>query len=124
MSSQSLALLDASSDALSSSLTGGIGTAMYRAPEQEYRPKQSNSSSADKGYDDKADMFSLGVILFKMCHPPFGTGMERLLVMKRLREERMLNCFLGLVKHTEALWKPNSSAASDAKALLSAKFVA
>ena len=76
MSSQSLALLDASSDALSSSLTGGIGTAMYRAPEQEYRPKQSNSSSADKGNDDKADMFSLGVILFEMCHPTFGTGMQ------------------------------------------------
>ena len=52
VSSQSLALLDASSDALSHSLTGGISTAMYRAPEQEYRPKQPNSSSSDKGYDD------------------------------------------------------------------------
>lgn len=26
---------------------------------------------------DKADMFSVGVVLFEMCHPPFTTGMVR-----------------------------------------------
>lgn len=144
------------SDALlSNSLTGGIGTAMYRAPEQEYRPREAGST--DRGYDDKADMFSLGVILFEMCHAPFGTGMERLITMKKLREHAELPADFGeafstpalgsivrwlvqqdptqrpsarqllessllparvdtdskyLKEITEALWKPNSSAAA------------
>jgi serine/threonine protein kinase len=163
-SNLSLAQLDTNNtDGLSNSLTGGIGTAMYRAPEQEYRPresmkdtKDSAAATPDKTYDDKADMFSLGVILFEMCHPPFGTGMERLMVMKRLRDnaelppgfgesystEAMANIVRWLVQRqpsqrptaaqllasslvparvdtdarylreiTEALWKPNSSAA-------------
>ena len=121
-----LATHDGSSLNHSDSLTGGIGTALYRAPEQEYsastrshRPHLSYRSShqgdkddgADasssliqggnakrnpedvgrsggmgRAYDEKADMFSLGVILFEMCHKPFSTGMERLLTLRRLRE--------------------------------------
>jgi serine/threonine protein kinase len=157
-STHSLAQMDSSSNVtdamLANNLTGGIGTAMYRAPEQEYRPR--GAGGADKGYDDKADMFSLGVILFEMCQAPFSTGMERLLVMKKLRENAELPAQFGeaystpalgdvirwLVQHdpdqrptaaqllasalvparvdtdsrylreiTEALWKPNSSAA-------------
>jgi len=87
--------------ALSNSLTGGIGTAMYRAPEQEFRPKE--SLSTDRGYDDKADMFSLGIILFEMCHAPFGTGMERLLTMKKLRDHAELPAGFGEAYSTEAL---------------------
>ena len=106
-STQSLSQMDAhesSADALlSNSLTGGIGTAMYRAPEQEYRPRDASSSGADKGYDDKADMFSLGVILFEMCHPPFATGMERLLVMKKLRDNAELPADFGTSFSTESL---------------------
>lgn len=171
-SNVSLSLLDpqtcsTGSDALlSNSLTGGIGTAMYRAPEQEFQPRErkkekanASCSAADnsRGYDDKADMFSLGVILFEMCHAPFGTGMERLVTMRKLRENAELPAGFGetfstpalgsivrwlvqqdpnqrpsarqllessllparvdtdskyLKEITEALWKPNSSAAA------------
>lgn len=92
----------------SESLTGGVGTALYRAPEQEGRVKaveatglgqglesQSQSESNRKGavplpkggrtYDAKADMFSLGIILFEMCHQPFSTGMERVKTLCALR---------------------------------------
>lgn len=70
------------------SLTGGVGTAMYSAPEQAMSSRQRNASNPDGnfGYDSKADMFSLGVILFEMCWKPFSTGMERISVLKDLRE--------------------------------------
>lgn len=32
-------------------------------------------------YDEKTDMYSLGMLLFEMCHPPFGTKMERTVVL-------------------------------------------
>jgi len=108
VSSASLSQLDQTGDSsaidamLSNSLTGGIGTAMYRAPEQEFRPKEAISST-DRGYDEKADMFSLGIILFEMCHAPFGTGMERLLTMKKLRDNAELPAGFGESYSTEAL---------------------
>lgn len=55
------------------SLTGGVGTALYSAPEQAVTRKY--SSAAGLSYDSKADMFSLGVILFEMSWKPFSTGM-------------------------------------------------
>ena len=30
-------------------------------------------------YDQKVDLYSLGIIFFEMCHP-FSTGMERMMV--------------------------------------------
>ncbi len=45
-----------------SSITGGVGTALYMAPEQEF----SKSLKGKPSYDSKADMFSLGVLLFEM----------------------------------------------------------
>ena len=78
----------------SESLTGGVGTALYRAPEQEGRSKESAPdasvphSAAVRGartYDAKADMFSLGIILFEMYHEPFSTGMERVKTLCALR---------------------------------------
>lgn len=73
------------------SLTGGVGTAMYSAPEQAVSSRRRHPGSGDPsnstfGYDSKADMFSLGVILFEMCWKPFSTGMERISVLKDLRE--------------------------------------
>ena len=58
------------------SMTGGVGTTFYRAPEQEgkFPPSKENS---DSSYDVKADIFSFGIILFEMFHPPFSTYMER-----------------------------------------------
>lgn len=34
-----------------------------------------------KRYDEKTDVYSLGMLLFEMCHPPFGTKMERTVVL-------------------------------------------
>lgn len=88
----------------SENLTGGVGTALYRAPEQEgaqvpektqtpsVGPDNSSaslpvnaSSSSRMMYDAKADMYSLGIILFEMCHQPFSTGMERVETLQLLR---------------------------------------
>mmetsp|Transcript_1566 Transcript_1566/g.1376 ORF Transcript_1566/g.1376 Transcript_1566/m.1376 type:complete len:87 (-) Transcript_1566:491-751(-) len=49
-----------------SSKTIGIGTGHYRSPEL----RQSGR------YDEKTDIYSLGVILLEMCYF-FSTGMER-----------------------------------------------
>lgn len=54
------------------SITGGVGTIGYRAPEQE----ASSSKNATKGfgsYNVQVDIYSLGIILFEMFHPPFET---------------------------------------------------
>lgn len=54
----------------------GVGTTLYRAPEV-YESDQ---------YDEKCDMFSLGIMLFEMLVPPFDTGMERHLTLTKLRK--------------------------------------
>jgi serine/threonine protein kinase len=57
-------------------LTSQIGTFTYASPEQ-----------IDGGeYNSSTDMFSLGVILFEMCHLPFSTGMERMVTISNARE--------------------------------------
>ena len=68
-----------------SSLTAGVGTALYRAPEYE----RLESARRDSG--DKADMFSLGIVLFEMASPPFPTGMERIAQITALREEGIIS---------------------------------
>ena len=52
------------------SMTGGVGTTFYIAPEQQHSLMKRKSESA---YGVQADIFSLGVILFEMFHPPFET---------------------------------------------------
>ena len=37
-------------------------------------------------YDEKADMYSLGIVLFELFHPPFNTLMERARTVMALRE--------------------------------------
>lgn len=71
----------------SSSLTIGVGTAMYRAPELE---TQVNTSSKAVAYDEKADMYSLGIILYEMCCPIFTTGMERIITLRALRDKHTI----------------------------------
>ena len=61
------------------SLTGGVGTAFYRAPEQE-----------EGRYDQKADLFSLGVIFLEILHEPFSTFMERAEVLTGYRNSGLL----------------------------------
>ncbi|KAJ1453569.1 hypothetical protein M885DRAFT_588562 [Pelagophyceae sp. CCMP2097] len=60
------------------SLTGGVGTALYRAPEV---------AGKTTGYDVAADMFSFGVIIFEIIHPPFATAMERIERLTQLRNQ-------------------------------------
>lgn len=60
------------------SQTGQVGTALYTAPEL--------SGNASKStYNQKVDLYSLGVIFFEMCTPPLNTGMERVKTIAALR---------------------------------------
>jgi len=60
------------------SFTKDIGTASYVAPEVR--------SAGNGKYDEKADMFSLGVILLEM-NVPFSTGMERAETLAQLQKD-------------------------------------
>ncbi|OQR87627.1 serine/threonine protein kinase [Achlya hypogyna] len=62
-------------------ITAGVGTAFYRAPEQEKQGQR---------YNQKADMFSLGILFFEMWSPPFTTLMERAEALIELREHNVL----------------------------------
>ena len=37
-------------------------------------------------YNEKVDVYSLGIIFFEMCHPPLNTGMERIKVLSSIRQ--------------------------------------
>lgn len=63
------------------SLTGHVGTALYVAPEL--------SSSAKAVYNQKVDIYSLGVILFEMCYRALSTGMERIKILSGLRSKEI-----------------------------------
>lgn len=64
------------------SITGGVGTTHYIAPEQAGHGR--NSGKGPNAYDMKADIFSLGVVMFEMFHS-FSTRMERATTLQRLR---------------------------------------
>jgi len=57
--------------------TRSLGTTYYVAPEMK--------SGFSGHYNEKVDMFSLGVIFFEMCHP-LPTGMERDQTLRQIRE--------------------------------------
>ncbi|GAM17325.1 hypothetical protein SAMD00019534_005000 [Acytostelium subglobosum LB1] len=58
-------------------MTGGVGTPFYCCPEILKNTKQ---------YGVKVDIYSLGIILFEMCHS-FQTQMERSKILHELRNE-------------------------------------
>ena len=60
-------------------ITSGIGTYMYASPEQP----------AGGDYDEKTDIYSLGIILFEICHAAFSTGMERAMVLRDLHRRQL-----------------------------------
>lgn len=62
-----------------SSLTGKVGTALYVAPELV------DNVASRSTYNQKVDLYSLGIIFFEMCHPRFETAMERHQVITALR---------------------------------------
>ena len=70
--SRSITSNNVSQASFTESMTGGVGTMFYRAPEQEgtqYKAKIKGESS----YNIQVDIYSLGIILFEMFHPPFDT---------------------------------------------------
>ncbi|PYH98974.1 Serine/threonine-protein kinase [Aspergillus ellipticus CBS 707.79] len=58
--------------------TRSLGTTYYVAPEMK--------SGLTGNYNDKVDMYSLGVIFFEMCHA-LPTGMERDQTLRAIREQ-------------------------------------
>ncbi|KAM3870802.1 eIF-2-alpha kinase GCN2 [Diretmus argenteus] len=60
-------------------MTGMVGTALYVSPEVQGNTKAT--------YNQKVDLFSLGIILFEMSYRPMTTGAERISVLSQLRTE-------------------------------------
>ncbi|XP_073683302.1 eIF-2-alpha kinase GCN2 isoform X1 [Garra rufa] len=60
-------------------LTGMVGTALYVGPEVQGNTKAT--------YNQKVDLFSLGIILFEMSYRPMNTASERIFVLSQLRKE-------------------------------------
>ncbi|XP_039198591.1 eIF-2-alpha kinase GCN2 isoform X1 [Crotalus tigris] len=58
-------------------LTGMVGTALYVSPEVQ--------GSTKSTYNQKVDLFSLGVIFFEMSYHPMTTASERIFVLSQLR---------------------------------------
>uniref|UniRef100_A0A3B4ERC7 non-specific serine/threonine protein kinase n=1 Tax=Pundamilia nyererei TaxID=303518 RepID=A0A3B4ERC7_9CICH len=58
-------------------MTGMVGTALYVSPEVQGNTKAT--------YNQKVDLFSLGIILFEMSYRPMTTGAERIAVLSQLR---------------------------------------
>ena len=44
---------------------------------------------SENDYDEKSDVFSLGIILFELFHPAFTTNMERLIKLRKLHEQQI-----------------------------------
>uniref|UniRef100_A0A4W6DWG7 Eukaryotic translation initiation factor 2 alpha kinase 4 n=1 Tax=Lates calcarifer TaxID=8187 RepID=A0A4W6DWG7_LATCA len=63
----------------SGNMTGMVGTALYVSPEVQGNTKAT--------YNQKVDLFSLGIILFEMSYRPMTTGAERINVLSQLRAE-------------------------------------
>uniref|UniRef100_A0A8D2L6M6 eIF-2-alpha kinase GCN2 n=1 Tax=Varanus komodoensis TaxID=61221 RepID=A0A8D2L6M6_VARKO len=59
------------------SLTGMVGTALYVSPEV-----QGNTKST---YNQKVDLYSLGIMFFEMSYHPLTTASERIVVLSQLR---------------------------------------
>ncbi|KAL6267393.1 hypothetical protein P5V15_000468 [Pogonomyrmex californicus] len=65
------------------SLTGQVGTALYVAPEL-------TTKAAKAIYNQKVDIYSLGIIFFEMTYKPLTTGMERVKVLLNLRSKEIV----------------------------------
>ncbi|XP_070698000.1 eIF-2-alpha kinase GCN2 isoform X2 [Pempheris klunzingeri] len=63
-------------------MTGMVGTALYVSPEVQGNTKAT--------YNQKVDLFSLGIILFEMSYRPMPTGAERISVLGQLRGEPII----------------------------------
>ncbi|XP_014673320.1 PREDICTED: eukaryotic translation initiation factor 2-alpha kinase 4-like [Priapulus caudatus] len=64
-------------------LTGKVGTALYVSPELM-------AGTGTVSYNQKVDIYSLGVIFFEMCYPKPSTTMERVKIIGQLREPQIV----------------------------------
>ncbi|WEW56618.1 eukaryotic translation initiation factor 2-alpha kinase [Emydomyces testavorans] len=74
----STAVQSSSIQDIGESFTRSIGTTYYVAPEMK--------SASDGQYNEKVDMFALGIIFFEMCHP-LNTAMERDHTLQEIRQK-------------------------------------
>jgi len=65
-------------------LTSGVGTYIYASPEQ---------LASSQGYDNKTDIYSLGILLFELLWP-FKTGMERIKTLTNIRNGKFPENFV------------------------------
>jgi len=65
-------------------LTSGIGTYIYASPEQ---------LASSQAYDNKTDIYSLGILLFELLWP-FKTGMERIKTLTNIRNGQFPDHFI------------------------------
>ncbi|KAL9892877.1 eukaryotic translation initiation factor 2 alpha kinase Gcn2 isoform 1-T1 [Glossina fuscipes fuscipes] len=63
--------------------TGKVGTTLYVAPEL-------TGNASKSTYNQKVDMYTLGIILFEMSQPPFATSMERAQTIINLRSPNII----------------------------------
>jgi translation initiation factor 2-alpha kinase 4 len=62
-------------------MTKDIGTAFYIPPEAK------RTTSFGKNYDEKFDIYSIGIVLFEMIMKPADSRSERIVILERLRNE-------------------------------------
>lgn len=74
-------LMPVASEDSSDCFTQGVGTTYYRAPEVKY----------SKLYDKKADLYSLGMILFEMFKEPEKTSAEKNFIRENLIKQDFSN---------------------------------
>ncbi|CAI5720951.1 unnamed protein product [Peronospora destructor] len=77
----------------SNEVTAGVGTYLYASPEQV----------AGKKYNAKTDIYSLGMILFELCHERFGTTMERYITLRNARDSNFPTDLLAAKRCPEIL---------------------
>lgn len=86
-----------SNSTLNSSQTQMAGTHFYIAPELAKGPAKSQ-------YTAKSDIYSFGIVFFEMCYP-LKTGMERHIILAKLRSEsiEIPNDLTGAKREVKAL---------------------
>lgn len=72
------------------SMTTGVGTTFYVSPEVMVDP--ATGATSGMRYNQKVDMFSLGIIFFEMCYN-LSTGMQRVIVLNELRNGKFPDDF-------------------------------
>ena len=65
-----------------------VGTYFYRSPEGDAKVSEFGNFST-KQYDEKIDVFSLGIIFFEMWHP-FSNKYERFKILRDLKNRNKL----------------------------------